>query len=399
MSAKRLIALCNLAYVIIGLVLTVTGPLIPAVTSDYGIAYGDIGLAMAVAAAMYLPGVLLSGKLCKWIGPRPALATGLSIMAGGYLALWRATGWGGGLLGYSLGSGFGFGMAESALNVMVLKLAANRQGNALNKLHFFAAAGAVLGPLVASSLTVATGDWRQVFLTLALLMAGLAFLFFAARPPAEVAQSPAAATVSGRPAALATSPVMWLLAVAMLLYVGGEMGASQWMYAYIVTENGATPFAGTLLNSLFWVALGGGRLLAARVSERWGYEKLLFRGTAAAALAMIIAAWARQPGVIATALLLTGFFFAGTFPTLLALGDRRHPGQASAVTGFLMFATGLGTLTVPPAMGLVAGWTSVRGAMLRAAASMAGLAAATGMLRAPAPAGRAAQPGVARRTR
>ncbi len=366
---RGLTSFTGAAYLLVGIVLTVVGPLIPDMRRTFGVGYGAFGSLFLLNSLAYLPAVLAGGAVAQRRGARLPNTAGLAAMSAGYLLVATSTSWPRAVAGFFLAAA-GFGVADAGINALMLELGRGRQGSVLNWLHLFPAAGAVAGPFLARGLAAATGSWQAVFALLAALFglaaAGMALFRFPPAPPPATGQR-AAAPVWGE-------PLFWGLGAAMLAYVGAELGLSNWTYPYLVEVLQAPELVGATLNSLFWAGLGLGRLASARLSEAWGYEAFVAAAAAAAAVALTPGLLTRSVPVATASFFLTGLGFAGIFPTLLAIGGRRFPQQSGAVSGGLIFCSGLGGMLFPSAMGYVAEGWGVRAAMGLAYGAAAALA-------------------------
>lgn len=374
----KLIAFSYFAYILVGTVITILGPLVPEITTCFGVGYRAIGAVMIWTSLAYLPAVLLGGFLCGRYGTRKVNVAGLLGMALGYCLISLADKWWLFVVGSCLGGGLGFGLVETGLNALVMDVSAGRGGAALNLLHVFAAIGAVLGPVLARGVVAASGRWQLVYLILSvtfLLGAGALLLLRLPRASSAAKPSEQKAPVRGL-----FSPVVAMLAASMTFYVGAEIGLSNWMYSYIISVVGGSALLGASLNSLFWLGLGLGRLVAAHLSERLGYERCLFLGSLSACVVLLPGLLWRQPLVVTLSFFLTGLLSSGTFPTILAVGGKSYPHRKGPVAGVLIFFAGLGTMIFPPAMGYLADVRGIAHAMILAFASLSALAVVTAFL-------------------
>lgn len=375
------IALSYATYLLTGTVLTVMGPLIPEIMRHFAVSYVTIGTAMVLNSVAYLPAVLLGGFVCGRYGAHRVVLYGLALMALGYGTIAFADRWWLFVIGYCAGGGLGFGLLEAGLNAMVMQHAGLQQGAALNWLHVYAAGGAMAGPLIGRGLVALSGKWQLVYLLLAVLFAGATFVFAAVHLPLPSQLAQEEKPQWGAMARSLLHPVIGVLAAAMTFYVGAEIGLSSWMYSYIVSEVGGGALLGAALNSLFWCGLGLGRLVSARLSEKMGYERYLLYSTFAAALTLAPALLWRHPVVATLSFFSTGLLFAGSFPTILAVGGTVVPGQSGPVAGTLIFFAGVGTMVFPPTMGYIADVWGIWQAMALAFCCTAALAVSTVFLK------------------
>lgn len=379
--SASVIGLVCATYLLIGTILTILGPLIPEITAHFEIGYATIGGALLISSVAYMPAVLWAGFGCARWGARRICAWGLLLMALGYAVAASAGRWWIFVAGLGLGSGVGFALAEAGVNAGVMEISDENEGAALNLLHVFPAVGAMLGPFVARSVVALSGSWQYVYAVLSLAFGVGAAVFAISKDQGQtIAETPKGQADSRSSWRDLASPVMCVLAAAMFFYVGSEIGLSNWVYSYAVTEVGVREVVGASLNSLFWFGLGLGRLISIHVSERLGYERFLFCGALGAALALLPGLLWPHALVVVVSFFLTGLLFSGTFPTLLAIAARMFPDQHGPVSGILIFFAGVGSMVFPPTMGLLAQTRGITYAMALAFAGIVALVAVTAAL-------------------
>lgn len=152
--------------------------------------------------------------------------------------------------------------------------------------------------------------------------------------PGEGVQT-AAVQQASVPARLYRSPLLWVLGLLLLVYVGTENGIGGWTTTYI---DRTTPIGinnAALVTSGFWLALTLGRLVSA-AAGRWlrSFTLLLISlaGAAAGGLLMAVSTGSTLPSI--AAILLTGFSFGSIYPTTIAIITQRFPeapGKAASV--------------------------------------------------------------------
>ena len=88
---------------------------------------------------------------------------------------------------------------------------------------------------------------------------------------------------------LRRDPLLLLLTLIILLYLGAEIGVSNWIAEYFVQVRGATPAQGAYMVSLLWVGLLVGRLVAAAAYRHQRQAPLLVGASALATGALAAA--------------------------------------------------------------------------------------------------------------
>ena len=344
----------------------------------------ELGAVLAVMAATVIGSIAAAGLLADRIGRRPLAVLGAAAFAASFAllaavedpaALWPTVAL------YGVASGF-------------LDLAANAVGSdyerahdvrAMVRLHAAFSAAAAVGALMAGAVGPDT-YWivaaAYVVLAAATIVAPL--------PPHEVEHAAAGAphessvaagaahessTTSarvpgGRLALLRVPAIAVAVGLVTLCFFGdGAIEGYAALFLRDVLESGAL-LTGVALAAFHTASLTG-RLVFSRPAD----ERLVLTVAgllASAAMAVVVVA--RSPALAAAGLLVVGFALAPIVPTALSLAGRSAPGRsATAVSlvttiGYSAFVLG------PPAVGALAGVTSLRTALVPVVASTAAIA-------------------------
>ena len=141
-----------------------------------------------------------------------------------------------------------------------------------------------------------------------------------------------------------------LLAVAIAAYVGSEVGVSNWLVRFL--ESASVGLATSAL-ALFWGCLALGRLVSARLGDRFDHAR--FAATSALAASAALVAAVLVPSLPASIVLfgVVGFAYGPVFPLIMAVAGDRYPTRAAAVSGFLAGIGVIGAIVYPPVMGFL----------------------------------------------
>jgi fucose permease len=140
------------------------------------------------------------------------------------------------------------------------------------------------------------------------------------------------------------------LEVAIACYVASEIGVSNWLVRFL----DAAPLAvATTSLSLFWAGLALGRLVSARIADRFDHLRFATVSVSVAGCATIAAVLVPSMGASIALFAVVGFASGPVFPLIIAIGGERHPGRAAAVSGFLTAAAVAGGVIYPPVMGFL----------------------------------------------
>jgi fucose permease len=243
-------------FVILGTSMTIIGAALPKILEDFGWSYTSAGAVIAASAAAYALSSVLSGRILGLIGPKVTIVIGLALSAVG-LAFFAATP--SFALNFLLNAlvGTGQGLIEPTVNWSTLRMDEKSTGRPVNLMHGAFAVGAVAGPIALGAIMASDLPWTIFFRAIAALFAilGLALAFM---PFIRLGAVPRR---SGKDAAgpRTRSLAFWLGFVCLFLYVGAELGISNWIAEYFVRIFAADPATASLVVSLFWVGLLAGR--------------------------------------------------------------------------------------------------------------------------------------------
>src|ERR1700704_6032051 len=147
-SRARNIA-ANAAFVPIGIVTVLLGPMLPILSAKWSLNYGQAGSLFTAQFVASTFGVLLSGVLVSRLGFRFAINAGLLAMAVA-VAMLPLSSYFPGLACIAL-YGAGLGLAVPAANLLVAEVNPSRRSAALNLLNFCWSTGAVACPFLVAA--------------------------------------------------------------------------------------------------------------------------------------------------------------------------------------------------------------------------------------------------------
>jgi len=267
--------------------------------------------------------------------------------------------------------GLGQGALDISTNVLVAAVfSRDKVVSAVNLLHFAFGAGAVLAPVVTSA---AVRRWATPMPALYLAAAiGLGTLLFGGKLllNPDVAPEGAGKGATG----LYRAPSLWLLALLMFLYVGGEMGVGGWTTVYLVRTSFLSAGSVALVVSGYWLALTTGRLLGAALGARTRASTLLqlsVAGSCLGALLLLLGGGNVVCTVVGT--LLLGVSYGPIFPTAVVMATEHFPLAPSRAVSVVVSLSSLGGMVLPPLQGILLERVSPRastGLVAAGAASM-----------------------------
>src|SRR6267154_1221493 len=272
-SSRTLTLAANAAFVPIGVVTVLLGPMLPALSARWSLNYSQAGSLFTAQFLASTVGVGVSGILISRRGFRFALNAGLLVMAAGVAGLSAGSHlWG---LGCIAAYGAGLGLAVPAANLLLAEVNPGRRSAALNLLNFSWSVGAVVCTFLVAG---AARSNRVVTLTILVAAVLLLVMLGILSTYSRVAE-PVLSGGDRRPARINWgSRSLLVLAALFFLYVGTENSFGGWIASY-AKSLGTIPLARSVMApSFFYSALLVGRWLAPLILRRMDEVKLARSG-------------------------------------------------------------------------------------------------------------------------
>lgn len=346
---------------------------------------GRVGGLISMFGLAMIPAFIVAGHLTDLAGKQPVMIGGSLLMAGSFVVLGTARKYGAALFGVVLLSVAWSGLISTVnpLALIVFGGPGKPEVYAMSLACFYFGAGALMTPLAVAFLL------RRVGLTkLLLILAGLVLIpaaLAAVADPATLAMPAKPQTAASAGAAgmggLLKDPVMWLCILTLLFYGPLEAATSAWTTTYL-RDNGLSEGAASGLLAAFWAAFTASRLITAltvaAVKLPGAQQSTLILAFGAAAVAVLSGiVWGRGRIMAITMVIAAGFIFGPIFPSIMAVLFGHVPESLHGRAVGLLFAVGgIGTVTIPAAMGAYAKRTSVQRGFLIAVGSAIGLTVA-----------------------
>ena len=331
----------NSAFVPIGIVTVLLGPMLPILSARWSLNYGQAGSLFTAQFVASTFAVLLSGGLVSRLGFRFAINAGLLAMAVA-LAVLPLTSYFPGLACIAL-YGAGLGLAVPAANLLVAEVNPTRRSAALNVLNFSWSVGAVACPFLVAA--AARGHHIALLLLvvagfLLIVMLGIAAMPWQAVEPTGADRKNAA-------------PINWkvpafrVLGSLFFLYVGMENAFGGWIASYAKGLASFSPARAVMTPSFFYFALLMGRWLAPFLLRTIDDIKLARAGLVVACAGMASLLLSHSILSVTVSVAIAGLGCSAVYPITIALLSREFGAAASRV-GSIMFTLGnLGGASLP----------------------------------------------------
>ncbi|MFG3281016.1 MFS transporter [Streptomyces sp. NPDC048111] len=342
---------------------------IPAIKQQTGASAGELGLALLGVSAGAVVTMTLTGRLCRRFGSHPvtvacgalmALAIALPALTHSVLAL--------GLV--LLVFGAAYGGLNVAMNSAAVDLVAALRRPVMPSFHAAFSLGGMVG--AGAGALVASGLSPTAHL-LALTVLGL--LITAAAGPVLLRHPaparPSAPHATGRRPGTRARRLVLLFGLIALCTAYGEGAMADWGALHLEQDLSAAPGVAAVGYSLFALAMTAGRLSGTALLERFGQTRTLVMGGLTASAGMLLGALAPAAWLALAGFAVMGLGLANIFPVAVArAGAVAGPGGVAAAS-----TLGYGGMLLgPPAIGLIAEWSSLPLALTTVAVLAAGAA-------------------------
>ncbi|MBI3697862.1 MAG: MFS transporter [Acidobacteria bacterium] len=257
--------------------------------------------------------------------------------------------------------GIGGGALNGATNSLVADLHTEprRKSAALSLLGVFFGFGALFLPFTIGSLLSALGLAPILYLALILSAApAVVFLALAFPPPKQGQGLPLAET-----ARLARHPLVLLLGFLLFFQSGNEFIVGGYTSTYLTLQLGISVSGASYLLAAYWGSIMVARVIFSRLLLRVKGSIVVLLSALCAAAGVIALLLASNATIAAVGVVLIGLGFASIYPTILGLAGSLFEGHSGTVFGILFAIALVGGMTMPWAVGQLAGARGLRMAM------------------------------------
>ena len=361
---RRLYTALFALFIVFGMSMTIIGATLPRILEDFGWSYAGAGVVIAASAVGYFSANFLAGLLLKRIGTRATILVGLAVLVTGLMFFARTSSLPVNLL-LNLAIGIGQGFLELTVNYATVRMEKPGSGRAMNLIHGAFSIGAVAGPLIVGLLMRAALPWAIVYRGIGVIFALSAF----AMPllPFDLLKDGINNAENKEKSSLARHPAYWLGFTSLLLYVGVELGISNWIAEYFVSVFGAAPAQGSFMVSLFWGGLLVGRLGIPIFYKGSRSDVLLIASallmTSTIAGLTIVGFLNGGPILITLASILVALAGLGCalfYPVVVTFISMAFPNDQSVAIGFSSMGGGVGSFIFPFIMSAIASSYGIR---------------------------------------
>lgn len=350
------LGLLYLAFVSLGLPDSLLGSSWPIMNVDFGVGIESAGYASMIISTGTIIASLLSHRLIRRVGTGNVTVISVAMTAIALLGFsFSPTFWW--LLACAVPLGLGAGAVDSGLNEFVAEHYAAKH---MNWLHCFWGIGAMLGPVLISSLVQMSYTWRTGYLSISLIQFALVVLLLFSLPMWKKFETKYPQTKTnpigkkqGLFSLLQEKGAIYAMLI-FFLYTSIEATMMLWGSSYLVKIKGIAPNSAAGWVSLFFFGITAGRMLSGFMTMRLSNEKLIKMGNLLIISGFFLMLLPLPSFYTLIALIVIGLGLAPVFPSMLHQTPA-HFGKdnAQSAMGIQMAFAYTGTTLMPPFLGRV----------------------------------------------
>lgn len=343
-----LITAAILAIFVYGMIAAMLGTILPDLSARFKLTPAQNGtIALAQAIGLIIASVSV-GPLIDYEGKKLGLVIGLALISIALFLLPNSKGYGT-IIGSLFLLGIGGGIIVTGANALASDINPTNPSPTLNLLNLFFGLGGLATPFISANL-LGRNSFRLCYTVAVLSTITLVIhILTPMPPPAHVAELWKGA------GDVVSSPVLWLLAAFLFLYVSCEVGVWNWLVRHLVAQGVPESKALNVLSLGF--ALG---LLIGRVVAYYALQSIsALNVTLVAAILMVVFTFgmlqARTAFVAAALVFCAGFAMAPVFPTTLGIAKLYFPALTATAQGIAITCGWIGLAVSSRMIGSIAG--------------------------------------------
>ena len=353
--------LLHLSFIVIGIITTMLGPILPSFIHRWSLTDAQAGFFFTTQYFGSFFGVLLTGVLLPRLGFSKAAAAGFLAFVVGYAFLglgpWLVSAL---MVGVN---GFGYGLSNPAINLRATQLPSKNTAAAVTFLNFSWSIGSVLCPFLIGYLVPDYGV-RPFAIGILAACALLIVLLYSLRiGPADDDRVRASHPLPEWIAHLRVPQAIPLFLL-FLLYVGVEVAVGGWIPAYEKRMPGMSAVSLLLAPSIYYGFLLLGRGVAPLILRHVSQVLISAGGLALAAVGGTVIAFSNTPHILYIGAAMAGFGLAPQYPIYVTWLAATFKQDTPWIGSLFFAAAGIGGGGVPWLVGIVSARTGSLGAGL-----------------------------------
>ncbi len=341
-----------LSFFCFGISGMMTGAALPEIIKDFGWSYAQSGLILTSTSLSFFITAIFAGRLLAGHNPKYLISAALMLLAAS-LFFFGSTGNFYVNLILKIFFGLSFGILEVSGNFLVSRMEKEGDSHLMGFLHAAFAVGAIAGPFLLSIFLKYGISWVYVFKIAAFILILLQIYFFFVKLSYKDSDEN---TDEIRPAfnKIKFNFFSVMSSLILFLYVGYEVGLSDWGSEFIVQTHNLSSSKAASLISVFWTGLFLGRIINPFLFKKFSLQLQLvfFSFLAASGTGFILLN--TNKSLLVFAFSLAGYGCASIYPMVMTIIGQFTGKNRSTILGMASACGGLGSLVIPITMSRIA---------------------------------------------
>ena len=304
-----------------------------------------MGNVIACGAIGYSFSTFLCGFLLRYCKPRQIIMVGLFVQGTGLFVFGYSPSILSNIVAIAL-IGIGQGASEVVPNYCIVRVEQNGRSNLMNLIHSAFTAGAVLAPLAIGQMINSQISWRFAFVGLSILCFLQAICFAFQEFPHQDKQGSDNHKLH-QLHQLFLNRLMLALAAIGGIYVGIEIGVSNWIAEYSIKTLAADSETGAYTVSIYWSGLFVGRIAMAFLYKGNDQFPLLILSCCLSSIGLILALMSDNIIWSSFFYFILGFGLSTIYPVVMVIAGQFFGRFSSIAIGVISTGGGIGALILP----------------------------------------------------
>ncbi len=343
-----------LAVFVYGMIAAMLGTILPDLSQRFSLTPKENGnIALAQALGLIVASMAV-GPLMDIEGTKTGLLLGLGMAALALFLLPAATGYRS-IMGYLFLLGLGGGCIVAGAFVLAGAVNQENRTSVLNLVNLFFGLGGMATPFISANVLKRNSTWICYFA--GAVAAGTLAIHAVTTMPGPSGSVAFQASAIGN---LLSSPVFWLLAVILFLYVSAEVGVWNWLARHLIAQGIPEARSLNILGLGFALGLLLGRVAVAPILIAVKPELVTLVAGILMAVTTYLALRTRDPKVAGIAVFCAGLAMAPVFPTISGMAANIFTETQATATGLVQTFGWIGLAVSSGIIGSIAGGDATR---------------------------------------
>ena len=343
----------HLSFVLIGVITTLLGPILPYFSHAWSLTDAQAGFFFTSQYFFSTLGVILTSLLLPRFGFSRVCAAGFAAFALGFLFLGRSP-WILSVLMVGI-NGFGYGLTNPSINLRATQLPSKNTAAAVTFLNFSWSLGAVLCPFLVAAM-VPRVRVRGFSLVIAVCAALLVAAYLASCKGSQTSLAPATYPLAEwllRLLVPQAMPLLWLF----LFYVGTEVALGGWVASFEKRLPGMNSVTLVIAPSVYYGALLFGRGVASLAFRHVTQLAMSVSGLLIATAGASLIAISHSAPMLYVGSAIAGFGLAPQYPIFVTWLAAIFHKDANWIGALFFSFSGIGGGAIPWLVGIVSATT------------------------------------------